>query len=78
MTGPAISYDKVRQLPRKANTSNDSVIALIAVGASSLGQYGGLQVSHVSKKKKKAHSMVLDILVRQKEPTGPIVDIVAA
>ncbi len=45
MTGPAISYDKVRQLPWEANTSNDSVIVLITVGASTLGLYGGLHVS---------------------------------
>lgn len=59
MTGPAISYDKVRQLPWEANTSHDSVIVFITVGASTLESMGGLQVSHVSKKK--ALSIVLDI-----------------
>lgn len=66
----------MRQLPWEANTSNDSVIVLITVGASTLGECGGLQVSHVSKEN--ALSTVLVILVCQKEPAGPIVDIVAA
>lgn len=76
MTGPAISYDKVRQLPWEANTSNDSVIVFITVGASTLESMGGYKC--LMSLKKKALSMVLDILVCRKEPAGPIVDIVAA
>lgn len=75
MTGPAISYDKVRQLPWEANTSNDSVIVFITVCASTLESMGGYKCL-VSLKK--VLSMVLDILVCRKEPAGPIVDIVAA
>lgn len=42
------------------NTSNDSASVFITVGASTSVKYVGLQVSHVSKKKK-ALSTVLDI-----------------
>lgn len=63
-------------MPWEANTTNDGVIVNITVGASVGGNTGGEQVSHVSGKE--APSMVSDISVCQKEPAGPIVDIVAA
>lgn len=66
----------MRQLPWEANTTNDSVIVIITVGASTVESMGGQQVSHVSGNE--APSMVCDISVCQKEPAGPIVDIVAA
>lgn len=75
MTGPGISYDKVRQLPWEANTSNDSIIVFITVGASALESMGGYKCLM---SRKKTLSMVLDIIVCRKEPPGPIVDIAAA
>lgn len=58
MTGPAISNDKVRQLPWEANTSIDSVIVLTAVGASTSGQYGVYKCLMSLKKKSSWHFSV--------------------
>lgn len=62
------------QLPWQANNSNDSIIVVITVGASTLENVRDEQVSHVSGKE----CLVLDIYVCQKEPSGPLVDIVTA
>lgn len=66
----------MRRLPREANATNDGAIVNITVGASFLESVEGQQVSRVSGKE--APWMVFDISARQKEPAGPIVDIVAA
>lgn len=82
VAGTAISYDKGKQFPWEADTSNDSIIAFITVGASPLESTVGNKC--LMSRAEEGDGLggwpplrwILTFSVCQNAPAGPIVNIV--